>query len=177
MGIAPEKTAYPQTVTSPYTSTPDGHQLWVQPLSFIQPRMIFLSLFSSKPLFLAQTRLRPGEAPSYCRHLLCGAPAAWDALSGGGRRWSFTAVRGKGPRLCLPIPCTCDSAALSPSRSRCQQIPAPGSAHCGLAQRMVVSSVTCDLQLPFSGNGPLSVSRAALTQYLSPLTQQSHVWL
>lgn len=55
-------------------------------------RTIFLSLFSSKPLSLAQTRLCPGEAPSYCRLLLCGAPAVWDALSGGGRRWSLAAL-------------------------------------------------------------------------------------
>lgn len=166
MGIPPEKKAYPQTVTSPYTSTPAGHQLWVQPLSLIQPRTICLYLFSSKPLSLAQTRLCPGEAPSYCRHLLRGAPAVWDALSGRGRRWSLAALarqvglastsaeQGRGPRRRLPIPCTCDSAALSPSRSRCQQIPAPRPAHCGLAQRMVVSSVTCDLQLPFSGMTP-----------------------
>lgn len=115
MGIPPEKEAYSQTMTSPYTSTPAGHQLWVQPLSLIQPRTIFLSLFSSKPLSLAQTRLRPGEAPSYCRHLLHGASAAWDALSGGGRRWSFAALS---MQVGLAVPLLCraeDQDYVSPS--------------------------------------------------------------
>lgn len=64
---------------------------------------------------------------------------------------STSAGQGRRPRLRLPVPCTCDSAALSPGRSHCQQIPAPGLAHCGLAQRMVLSSVTSDPQLQLSG--------------------------
>ena len=166
MGILPEKKAYPQTVTSPYTSTPAGHQLWVQPLSLIQSRTIFHSLFSSKPLSLAQTRLCPGEAPSYCRLLLRGAPAVWDALSGGGRRWSLAALT-RQVGLAVPLLSRAeDQDDVSPSPvpvivQLCPRAEAtvsrflpPGPAHCGLAQRMVVSSVTCDLQLPFSGMTP-----------------------
>lgn len=167
MGIPPEKKAYPQTVSSPYTSTPAGHQLWVQPLSLIQLRTIFLSLFSSKPLSLAQTRLCPGEAPSYCRLLLRGAPAVWDALSGGGRRWSL-AAQARQVGLAVPLLSRAeDQDDVSPSPvpvivQLCPRAEAavsrflpPGLRTVGWRRGwLVVSSVTCDLQLPFPGMAP-----------------------